>query len=120
MTIDVRPEPGAAAARSSQNAGRRKNMILAGIAVGLIMRVLRDRRFYTYAIVAIILLVTGGKAAKENQTKSIQRLIDWNKRQTQRLEHTVKGTAHEMKHDMKQTAQDMKDVAHDMKESLPG
>ena len=120
MTIDVRPEPGAAAARSSQNAGRRKNMILAGIAVGLLMRVLRDRRFYTYAIVAIILLVTGGKAAKENQTKSIQRLIDWNKRQTQRLEHTVKETAHEMKHDMKQTAQDMKDVAHDMKESLPG
>ena len=120
MTIDVRPEPGAAAARSSQNAGRRKNMILAGIAVGLIMRVLRDRRFYTYAIVAIILLVTGGKAAKENQTKSIQRLIDWNKRQTQRLEHTVKETAHEMKHDMKQTAQDMKDVAHDMKDALPG
>ena len=120
MTIDVRPEPGAAAARSSQNAGRRKNMILAGIAVGLIMRVLRDRRFYTYAIVAIILLVTGGKAAKENQTKSIQRLIDWNKRQTQRLEHTVKETAHEMKHDMKQTAHDVKDVAHDMKDALPG
>ena len=120
MTIDVRPEPGAAAARSSQIAGRRKNMILAGIAVGLIMRVLRDRRFYTYAIVAIILLVTGGKAAKENQTKSIQRLIDWNKRQTQRLEHTVKETAHEMKHDMKQTAHDVKDVAHDMKDALPG
>jgi len=72
-------------------------MILAGIAVGLVVRVLRDRRFYTYAIIAIIVLVTGGKAARENQTKSIQRLIDWNKRQTQRLEHTVKETAHEVK-----------------------
>ena|SRR5215472_19246162 len=96
MTIDARPEPGAPA-RSSPSGGRRKNMILAGIAVGLVVRVLRDRRFYTYAIIAIIVLVTGGKAARENQTKSIQRLIDWNKRQTQRLEHTVKETAHEVK-----------------------
>ena len=97
MTIDVRPEPGAAAARSSQIAGRRKNMILAGIAVGLLMRVLRDRRFYTYAITAVIVLVTGGKAAKENQARSVQRLVDWNKRQTQRLEHTVKDAAHNVK-----------------------
>ena len=97
MTIDVRPEPGAAAARSSQNAGRRKNMILAGIAVGLLMRVLRDRRFYTYAITAVIVLVTGGKAAKENQARSVQRLVDWNKRQTQRLEHTAKEAVHNVK-----------------------
>jgi len=72
-------------------------MILAGIAVGLLMRVLRGRRFYPYAITAIIVLVTGSKAAKENQTKSFQRLVEWNKRQTQRLEHTVKETAHDVK-----------------------
>jgi hypothetical protein len=104
MTIDVRPEPGAAATsgRSSQNSGRRKNMILLGIGLGLVMRVLRDRRFYTYAITAIIVLVSGGKAAKENQTRSLQRLVEWNKRQTQRVEHKVK------------------DAAHDVKEALPG
>ena len=99
MTIDVRPEPGAAATsgRSSQNSGRRKNMILLGIGLGLVMRVLRDRRFYTYAITAIIVLVTGGKAAKENQTRSLQRLVEWNKKQTQRVEHKVKDAAHEVK-----------------------
>lgn len=107
MTIDVRPEPGAAA--SSRNAGRRKNMILAGIGLGLVLRVLRDRRFYTYAITAIIVLVTGSKAAKQNQTRSIQRLVEWNKRQTQRLEHTVKEAAHEVK-----------ETAHEVKGALPG
>ena len=112
MTIDVRPESGAPAA-SSKNAGRRKNMILLGIGLGLVMRVLRDRRFYTYAITAIIVLVTGSKAAKENQTKSVQRLVDWNKRQTQRLEHKVKETAHDVKHEAKE-------FARDAKEALPG
>jgi hypothetical protein len=99
MTIDVRPEPGAAATsgRSSQNSGRRKNMILLGIGMGLVLRVLRDRRFYTYAITAIIVLVTGSKAAKENQTRSLQRLVEWNKKQTQRVEHKVKDAAHEVK-----------------------
>jgi hypothetical protein len=121
MTIDVRPKAGRSApAGSSQNAGRRKNMILLGIGVGLVMRVLRDRRFYTYAITAILVLVTGSKAAKENQTKSLQRLVDWNKRQTQRFEQTVKDTAHDMQHTVKETAHDMKDVAHDMTDALPG
>jgi hypothetical protein len=115
MTIDVRPEPGAAATSggSSQNTGRRKNMILLGIGLGLVIRVLRDRRFYTYAITAIIVLVTGGKAAKENQSRSVQRLIDWNKRQTQRVQHKVKDAAHEVK----DAAQD---AAHEVKEALPG
>jgi hypothetical protein len=72
-------------------------MILLGIGLGLVMRVLRDRRFYTYAITAIIVLFTGGKAAKENQTRSVQRLVEWNKRQTQRVEHKVKEAAHEVK-----------------------
>ena len=95
MTIDVRPE--GKAGGSSQQAGRRKNMILAGIGVGLIMRLLRDRRFYVYAITIVLVAVTGSRAAKENQTRSVQRLVDWNKRQTQRLEHKVKETAHEVK-----------------------
>jgi hypothetical protein len=72
-------------------------MILLGIGLSLVMRVLRDRRFYTYAITAIIVLVTGSKAAKENQTRSLQRLVEWNKRQTQRVEHKVKDAAHEVK-----------------------
>jgi hypothetical protein len=111
MTIDVRRESGTAKAPagSSQNAGRRKNMILMGIGVGLVMRVLRDRRFYTYAITAILVLVSGSKAAKENQTKNLNRLVEWNKRQTQRLEHKVKETAHEVK-----------ETAHEVKEVMPG
>jgi len=48
------------------------------------------------------LLVTGGKAARENQTRSVQRLVEWNKRQTQRVEHKVK------------------EVTQDVKEALPG
>lgn len=88
-------------------------MILLGIGLGLVIRVLRDRRFYTYAITAIIVLITGGKAAKENQSRSVQRLIDWNKRQTQRVQHKVKDAAHEVK----DAAQD---AAHEVKEALPG
>jgi hypothetical protein len=72
-------------------------MILLGIGLGLVLRVLRDPRFYTYAITAVILLVTGGKAARENQTRSVQRLVEWNKRQTQRVEHKVKETARDVK-----------------------
>ena len=101
MTMDVGPQSKAAvtsgASGSSQKSDRRRNMILLGIGLGLVLRVLRDPRFYTYAITAVILLVTGGKAARENQTKSIQRLVDWNKRQTQRVEHKVKETAHDVK-----------------------
>jgi len=101
MTIDVKPGSKAAGASgasgSSGNSGRQRNMILLGIGLGLLVRLLRDPRFYTYAITAVIVLVTGGKAAKENQTKSVQRLVDWNKRQTQRLEHTVKEAAHDVK-----------------------
>jgi len=101
MTMDAGPQSKAAmaagASGSSQKSDRRRNMILLGIGLGLLVRLLRDPRFYTYAITAVIVLVTGGKAAKENQTKSFQRLVEWNKRQTQRLEHTVKETAHDVK-----------------------
>ena len=92
----------AGASGSSQKSDRRRNMILLGIGLGLVLRVLRDPRFYTYAITAVILLVTGGKAARENQTRSVQRLVEWNKRQTQRVEHKVK------------------EVTQDVKEALPG
>jgi|SRR5215831_2501022 len=103
MTIDVRPErkaDGASAGPSRDK--RRQSMILVGIGLGLLIRLLRDPRFYTYAITLIIVLVTGGKAARENQARSIERLVEWNKRQTKRLEHTVK------------------DAAHDVKDALPG
>src|ERR1700746_2641896 len=101
MTMDVGPQSKAAmpsgGSGSSKKADRRRNMILLGIGLGLVLRVLRDPRFYTYAITAIILLVTGGKAAKENQSRSIERLVEWNKRQTQRVEHKVKETAQGVK-----------------------
>ena len=106
MTMDAGPQSKAAmaagASGSSQKSDRRRNMILLGIGLGLVFRVLRDPRFYTYAITAVILLVTGGKAARENQTRSVQRLVEWNKRQTQRVEHKVK------------------EVTQDVKEALPG
>jgi hypothetical protein len=97
MTMDVGSQSKAAVtsgagapAGSAQKSGRQRNMILLGIGLGLVMRLLRDRRFYTYAITAVIVLVTGGKAAKENQSRSIERLVEWNKRQTQRVEDKVK------------------------------
>ena len=106
MTMDVGQQSKAAvtsgASGSSPKSDRRRNMILLGIGLGLVLRVLRDPRFYTYAITAVILLVTGGKAARENQTRSVQRLVEWNKRQTQRVEHKVK------------------EVTQDVKEALPG
>jgi hypothetical protein len=109
MTMDVGPQSKAAVtsgagapAGSSPKASRQRNMILVGIGLGLVLRVLRDPRFYTYVITAVILLVTGGKAAKENQSRSIERLVEWNKRQTQRVEDKVK------------------EATHDVKEALPG
>jgi hypothetical protein len=104
MTMDVGPQSKAAVtsgagapAGSSPKASRQRNMILLGIGLGLVLRVLRDPRFYTYAITAVILVVTGGKAAKANQSRSIERLVEWNKRQTQRVEHKVKETAQGVK-----------------------
>jgi hypothetical protein len=109
MTMDVGPQSKAAVtsgagapAGSSPKASRQRNMILVGIGLGLVLRVLRDPRFYTYVITAVILVVTGGKAAKENQSRSFERLIEWNKRQTQRVEDKVK------------------EATHDVKEALPG
>jgi hypothetical protein len=104
MTIDVGPQSKAAATSSAsapggsaQKGNRQRNMILFGIGLGLVFRVLRDPRFYTYAITAIILVVTGGKAAKANQSRGIERLVEWNKRQTQRVEHKVKEAAQDVK-----------------------
>ena len=90
--MDVGPErkAGGAPAGSAQGADRRRNMILAGIGLGLLFRLLRSRRFYAYVITIIIVLITGSRAAKENQSRSMERLIEWNKRQTNRLEHKVK------------------------------
>src|ERR1700751_4230059 len=104
MTMDVGPQSKAAMtsgagapAGSSQKSARQRNMILLGIGLGLVLRVLRDPRFSTYVITAIILLFTGGKAAKQNQSRSLERLIEWNKRQTQRVEHKVKEATHDLK-----------------------
>jgi hypothetical protein len=120
MTMDVGPQSQAAVTSgasapggSAQKSGRQRNMILAGIGLGLLVRLLRDRRFYTYAITAVIVLVTGGKAANENRARSIERLIAWEKRQSQVLEGEVKRQSKRLERKAKREVKKVK-------EALPG
>jgi hypothetical protein len=86
---------------------------LAGIGLGLLVRLLRYCRFYTYAITAVIVLVTGGKAANENRARSIERLIAWEKRQSQVLEGEVKRQSKRLERKAKREVKKVK-------EALPG
>jgi queuine/archaeosine tRNA-ribosyltransferase len=106
MTIDVRPQGnGTASARtpsgSAQGSSQRK-MILVGIGAGAVYRLLRSHRFHVSAVTIAIGAAAIGHIAKENNTKSMERLVAWAKKQDERLEHKVK------------------QVGSDAKKALPG
>jgi hypothetical protein len=77
-------------------------MILVGIGVGAAYRLLRDHRFHISVVTAAIGVAAIGHIAKENNTRSMERLVAWAKKQDARLEHKVK------------------QVGSDAKKALPG
>ena len=101
MTIDVRPQGNApASARTpagSAQGGRQRNMILAGIGVGAAYRLARNHRFHISVVTAAIGLAAIGHIAKENNTRTMQQLVAWAKKQDARLEHKVKQAGSEAK-----------------------
>jgi hypothetical protein len=106
MTIDVRPG-GNAPVSAPTAAGpslrdRQRNMILVGIGVGAIYRLVRNHRFHISVVTAAIGAAAIGHIAKENNTKTMQQLIAFAKKQDARLEHKVK------------------QVGSDAKKALPG
>jgi hypothetical protein len=85
----VVPRRPAAAASRSRAAGDRQYAVLV---IGLVTaaRVARDRRTLQYALVGGIALAAAAGMAREGNARSLARLSEWNKRQTQRLVRTAK------------------------------
>jgi len=88
MTMDVRPERNAA--RPAQAGGRRRNMIMVLIGLGAVVRLLRSHRFHISAVTLAIGAAAIGHIAKENNARSMERLVAWAKKQDARLEHKAK------------------------------
>jgi queuine/archaeosine tRNA-ribosyltransferase len=101
MTIDVRPQGNAtASARTpagSAQGNRQRNMILVGIGAGAVYRLVRNHSFHISVVTAAIGLAAIGHIAKENNTKTMQQLVAWAKKQDARLEHKVKHAAGQAK-----------------------
>ena len=89
MTIDVRSERTPAPAAPSRGA-RKRNMIMVWIGLGTLYRMLRNHRFHISVVTAAIGLAAIGHIAKENNTRTMQQLVAWAKKQDARLEHKVK------------------------------
>jgi hypothetical protein len=88
MTMDVRP--GRNAAGPAGTGGRQRKMILVWIGVGTVYRLLRSHRFHISAVTLVIAAAAIGHMAKENNTRSMERLVAWAKKQDERLEHKAK------------------------------
>jgi hypothetical protein len=89
MTTDVRSERTPAAAAPTRR-GRQRSMIMVWIGLGTVYRLLRNHRFHIFAVTAVIGVAAISRVAKENQARSMERLVAWAKKQDQRLEHKVK------------------------------
>jgi hypothetical protein len=95
MTMDVRPERNATTsartpAGPARAGGRQRKMILVWIGVGAVYRLLRSHRFHISAVTLAIAAAAIGRIAKENNTRSMERLVAWAKKQDARLEHKAK------------------------------
>jgi hypothetical protein len=88
MTMDVRP--GRNAAGPAGTGGRQRKMILVWIGLGTVYRLLRSHRFHISAVTLVIAAAAIGRVAKENNTRSMERLVAWAKKQDARLEHKAK------------------------------
>jgi hypothetical protein len=88
MTMDVRP--GRNAAGPAGTGGRQRKMILVWIGLGTVYRLLRSHRFHISAVTLVIAAAAIGRVAKENNTRSMERLVAWAKKQDARLEHQAK------------------------------
>jgi len=97
MTIDVRPERKATTSARTPAGGRQRNMILVWIGVGAVYRLLRSHRFHITAITLAIVAVAIGNLTKENNTRSMERLVAWAKKQDARLEHKAKHVQSQVK-----------------------
>jgi len=90
MTTDVRPEPAPAPAAPPRAGGRQRNMIMVWIGLSTVYRLLRDHRFHISVVTIVIAVVAISRAAQENNSRNMERLVAWTKKQDQRLEHKVK------------------------------
>jgi hypothetical protein len=57
------------------------------VRLGVVRHVLRSRRFYERAALAVIVLRALRQMGEENRTTTMARLAAWNKREIERLEH---------------------------------
>ncbi len=67
-----------------------RKAVLAGVGLAAAARVVRDRRTYERVILVALALAAAAGAARVGESKSIQRLIAWDKRQALAAERRVK------------------------------
>ncbi len=79
------PRPGAP--------GRGNRVTWGLVALGLVRQVLGSRRFYERVAVAVIVLRSLSGIGQENTASMTARLVAWNKREMQRLEHKAEREA---------------------------
>jgi hypothetical protein len=102
MTMDVRPERKATTSARppggpAQAGARQRNMILVWIGLGTIYRLLRSHRFHISAVTLAIAAAAIGHIAKESNSRGMQQLVAWAKKQDARLEHKAKHVQSQVK-----------------------
>lgn len=71
--------------------------VLAAVGLAAAARVVRDRRTYERIILVALVLAAAAGAARVGESKSIQRLIAWDKRQALAAQRRVKAAISEKK-----------------------
>ena len=77
-------------AHKPPGADRIPKAVAAAIGLAAAARIARDHRTYERVILVAIVLAAAGGAARTGQTRSIQRLIAWDKRQALAAQRRVK------------------------------
>ena len=84
---DARKAPGTVIARKTREAPQQpqvskndNDIVLLGIGLSAVARLLRDPGFQARVITGIIGLAVLGRATRESQARTVQRLIAWDKR----------------------------------------
>ena len=93
-----RSEPGAAGPPSRQAISDRDRKAAWGlVALGIVGNALRSRSFRAGAAVAVITLAGLKGIGQESRSSMLARLVAWNKREIQRMEHKAERQARKVK-----------------------
>ena len=67
------------------------------VRLSMVSQALRSRRFYERIVVVVVVLRALGQMGQENRASTMARLVAWNKREIERLEHKAEHEARALK-----------------------